>query len=397
MGFANVATAAQWELKGSLGQQVKYDDNIAFRPIKQAVVGYLLTPSLQASYKTGSLEMGFNGGGDIRRYDDPRWDCENFNLGLNNRYLTRRSVFGLSGGYSQGCSYAQQIVEDTGILAPNSQSENYNLAPSWTWQWTPRDQLTVGTSYSKQSFSNSRSGIGSSTGIGSIGFSGNDTYSANLGMNHVWSRRISLNGGLYFSNIQYTGTNASTQNIFGFQLGGSYSISQKWTANVGGGLRLADIQPNSNSVLFAQNASLVLGNTANISVSYKDRLSNFTTGYSNAVSPSAIGQTLQIHSIFASYSYQFTHQISLNLNSNLSRSEPIGGQSTGNPTTGFSRDYATATAALAWEFERDWQLRGSYVYRWQQYKQQETVSDSNAVMLSLNYTWDGIRDLSDPY
>ena len=83
MGFANAATAAEWELKGSLGQQVKYNDNIAFRPVKQAVVGYLLTPSLQASYKTGSLEMGFNGGGDIRRYDDPRWDCENFNLGLN--------------------------------------------------------------------------------------------------------------------------------------------------------------------------------------------------------------------------------------------------------------------------------------------------------------------------
>ena len=190
-------------------------------------------------------------------------------------------------------------------------------------------------------------------------------------MNHLWSRRISLNGGLYYSNTQYTGTNASTQNIVGFQLGGNYSISSKWTANVGGGLRLADIQQHSNSALFAQNDSLVLGNTANISVSYKDQLSNFTTGYSNSASPSAIGQTLQNHTIFASYSYQFTHHISLNLNSNLSRSQPIGGQSAGNPTTSFSRDYATATAALVWEFERDWQLRGSYVYRWQEYKQQE--------------------------
>lgn len=380
--------AAQWELKGSLKQQAIYDDNIALRPIKQAVAGYLLTPNLQASYKTGVLEMDFNGGGEIRRYDDSNWNCENYNLGFNNRYLTRRSRFALSGGYNQSCSYSQQI-QDTGILMPSSQSENYKLAPSWIWQQTPRDQLTAEAAYSQTNYSNS--GPVSSNGIG---YSDNETYSAHLTMSHLWDRRIALNAGLSFTNTQYTGRNASTQNIFGFQLGGKYAINQKWAADVSGGVLVADIRQDATPTLAAHNTSPILG-IANISISYKDPLSHFTTGYSSSISPSAIGQTLQTQALFATYTYQLGHHISLNFDSNLSHSKPIRGQPADNLAASFNRNYATASATVAWDFERNWQLKGGYIYRWQEYKQQATTSDSNMVMLSLTYTWDGIRDL--PY
>ena len=110
IGCGKDVAAAEWALKGSLGQQLQYNDNIALSTIrKDSVIGYLLTPSLQATRKTGVLDIGFQGQGDIRRYDDSRWDCDNYNLGLNNDYRTKRSVFGLSGGYSVSCSYSQQI------------------------------------------------------------------------------------------------------------------------------------------------------------------------------------------------------------------------------------------------------------------------------------------------
>jgi hypothetical protein len=400
IGFGKDIAAAEWEMKGSLGQQLQYNDNIAFSTIrKESVVGYLLTPSLQATRKTGALDIGFQGQGDIRRYNDSRWDCDNYNLGSKNSYQTKRSVFSLSGGYAVNCTYAQQ-VNQTGILAPNSQSTNYQLTPSWTWQWTSRDQLILGTSYYKTSFSNSQ-GVASSTGLS---FSGNDTYTVNLAGNHQWSRRLSLNENLFFSNVQYTGSNASTQNLFGFQLGANYAISHNWAVSASGGPSWVDSQQSSDVASSGQNPSLSLGYVANINLRYSGPLSRFAIGFSNSISPSAIGETLQTESVFANFSYPLTQHLLLNLSSNATSSESIGGQSTDNPTSQFNRTYFTAATGITWEFAKNWQLKGSYVYSRQDYPQQNNgrnsntvtnlnagTSDANLVMLFLNYSWDGIR------
>jgi len=388
--------AAEWALKGSLGQQLHYDDNISLSTIrKESVAGYLLAPSLQASRKTGALDIALEGQGDIRRYDDSRWDCNSYNLGSNNDYRAKRSVFSLSGGYAVSCSYSQQIT-DTGLLVPASQAENYRLAPSWTWQWTPRDQMTLGTSYSKTSYSNSLNDSASNIGTG---FSGNDTYTVNLGGNHEWNRRLSLNEKLFFSNVQYTEPNASTQNLFGFQLGANYKINRDWAISAGGGPLWVDTQLSSDSTS-GQSSSLSLGSVANINLSYSTQLTQFSTGFSNAVNPSAIGQTLETSSTFANYSYHLTKHLLLDLTSNYSRSKSIGGQSFDNSTNQFNRNYFTVAPGIAWELAKNWKLKGSYVYRWQDYQQDKNLqnfnlnagtSDSNAVMFSLGYSWDGIR------
>lgn len=132
IGFGEDAAAAEWALKGTLEQALQYNDNIALSTTQKAsVAGYLLTPTLQASRKTKVLDIGFTEQGDIRRYDDSRWDCDAYNLNTDNNYRTKRSVFSLSGGYAVSCSYNQQI-EDTGLLVPSSQAISYRLAPSWT-------------------------------------------------------------------------------------------------------------------------------------------------------------------------------------------------------------------------------------------------------------------------
>jgi hypothetical protein len=398
VGSGKDLAAAEWAVKGSLDQQLQYNDNIALSTIrKDSVVGYLLIPTLQATRKTGVLDIGFDGRGDIRRYDNSHWDCDNYNLGMSNDYRTKRSLFNLSGGYGVSCSYSQQITE-TGILVPNSQSTNYRLTPSWTWQWTTRDQLLLGASYSKTNYSNSFGGITTNTGISSLTFSGNDTYSVNLGATHEWDRHLSLNGKINFSNVQYTGATTSVQNLFGFQLGTTYLINHNWTIGGGGGPIWVDSQQSSTGVSSGMNSSMSLGSTANITLSYIDQLTKFSTGFSNSVSPSAIGQTLQTQSVFANYSYQLARNIFFDLTSNFSRSQSIGSQTGNNSTGQFNRSYFTVTPGIAWGFAKNWRLNGSYIYRRQTYQQDSNfqnlnlgTSDSNLFMLSLNYSWDGVR------
>jgi hypothetical protein len=141
-----------------------------------------------------------------------------------------------------------------------------------------------------------------------------------------------------------------------------------------------------------------LGYVAKINLSYGGPLAQFTTGFSSAINPSAIGQTLQTQSVFVNYTYRLTQHLMLDLTTNATRSQSIGGQSASNSTSQFNRTYFTASPGITWEVEKNWRLRGSYVYGRQDFQQDINVQNLNAgtsevnlVMLSLNYSWDGIR------
>jgi len=414
IGFGKGVFAAEWELIGDLGQQLEYNDNISLNTNRNdSVAGYILMPSLRASRKTGVWDIAFDGQGDIRRYDDSLWDCDNYKLKLDNEYRTKRSVFGLGGSYTVSCSYAQQVT-DTGFLVPNSQSEEYLLMPKWSWQWTARDKLILDGSYSKTKYNNPSGSNISGIDSNIVNFSGNDTYTVSLGGDHAWSRRFSTNERIYYSNIEYTGLNistqnpstqnSSTQNLFGFDLGANYIINREWAISVSGGPVWVDGTGQSlDDTSPAESSSLALGSNVNLSLSYSGELSRFSAGYSNSVDPSAIGQTLQNHSVFAKYAYQLTREVLLDITGDFINNQSIDdSQSTGSQ---FDRLYFTTAAGIAWEPNRNWLLKASYIYSWQDFQQDLSLqdfqnaqflnvgtSDSNAVMLFVNYSWDGIRN-----
>ena len=135
--------------------------------------------------------------------------------------------------------------------------------------------------------------------------------------------------------------------MFGFQLGANYTINHYWTVSANGRPIWVDTRQSSNGTSSGQNPTLSLGSVANINLSYIKQLTKFSTGYSSSVSPSAIGQTLQTQSIFANYSYSLTQHLFLDLASNVSRSQSIGGQSTDNTSSQFNRSYFSASTGLA--------------------------------------------------
>jgi hypothetical protein len=415
IGFGKGVFAAEWELIGELGQQVEYNDNISLNTNRNdSVLGYSVMPSIRASRKTEVWDIVFDGQGDIRRYDDSLWDCDNYKLKLDNEYRTRRNVFSLGGGYTVSCSYAQQVT-DTGFLVPNSQSEEYLLVPKWSWQWTARDKLTLNGSYSKTNYSNpSGSDILGIDNSNIVNFSGNETYLVSLGGEHAWTRLFSTTERIYYSNIKYTGLNISaqnslaqgpsTQNLYGFDLGANYIINREWGISVSGGPVWVDgAGLTLDGTLPAESSSLALGSNVSVNLNYRGKQSKFSAGYSNSVDPSAIGQTLQNHAIFAKYAYQLTREILLDISGDFMNNQSIDdGQLTENQ---FDRIYFSAAAGVSWEPNKNWLLKASYIYSWQDFQQDLNLqafqnaqfsnvgtSDSNAVMLFLNYSWDGIRN-----
>lgn len=391
VGLIHDLFAAEFEMKGELGQRFVYNDNIALNPIqKDSVFGFLLTPSIEAVRKSEVYEIAFAGKGDIRRYDDSRWNCTNYSLGISNAYRTRRNIFSLSGAYTTSCSYAQQLV-DSGVLIPNNKTEDYQIAGSWTRQWTPRSQFILDGSFSRTKYSNN--------GSGTSNFLGNDSYTLNLSANHRWNRLLLLDLKQFFSSIQYSGANSSTQNVFGFEVGGHYTIDPYWTFNAKGGPRWVEgAQRNVSGLNATQDSSLNLGYSADVSLNYDSQTDKFLIAYSNSFAPSAIGQTLQTHSFGFSYSHRLTRFVFLDFHSDYSISQSINSSSAAAQTGQFNRDYLTVSAEIGWDFAKNWQLKGSHIFRRQDVQQDTNVANliagasaSNLVMLFINYKWDGIR------
>jgi len=242
--LAPMAVADEFKISGALKQSIEYDDNISLQEDKVAVSGYLMKPSFNVNWNTSSTQVSLSANGDIRRYDVKDWDCETFSLASSQQYTYHTHVFSFASSYAKSCSYSDQ-TSDTGVLQTDNESQTYSLSPTWSWQWSSLDQLSINSSYSKMSYINTESGSGSDSN--NVNFQGNESYSINLSENHMWTRRLSSSISSFFSSTIFGDSGeTSNQQSFGFQASNSYSITRMWSVNIGGGMQWVE-QPSGSS------------------------------------------------------------------------------------------------------------------------------------------------------
>jgi hypothetical protein len=124
---------------------------------------------------------------------------------------------------------------------------------------------------------------------------------------------------------------------------------------------------------------------------------DYSLGYSRTLSPSSIGQIVEYNSVNMNYSYQISREFTFNIDGSISLNKSVGDSEFQSVS---DRTYYNASIGLVWDFAREWQLSTSYRYRRQEYNNDDegqvnnelaSTSDSNALMITLNYNWDGLR------
>jgi len=387
--FVPIAVADEWKITGALDQSVEYDDNIDMKVEPTPVFGYLMHPSFGVEWNTAVIKLGMTGRGDIRRYDDKQWDCDTFSLGMDQQYLQKTSVFSVTGNYSRSCSYTDQL-SDTGVIEPDNESETYSLSPSWSWQWSALDRISISPSYSQTVYS--------STGTINSNFQDNKTYSLNISESHSWTRRLNSSASFFVSRSEFgSSENISIQNSFGFQISTDYNITRMWTANIGGGLNWVKSPSNSNVFTNSNDDELLRTELFNFGLNYSGRRMNYAIDYSRSNRPSASGQITEYNEVNVNYSYEISREWSFNVDASMNKNQSIG-QSVFQISS--DRTYYTASVGVTWDFDKEWRISTSYRYRHQQFTSsgvaqiingQERISDSNTLMVNLNYNWDGLR------
>jgi len=365
-------SAAEWSLTSTLAPSFNYDDNVFMSENEQGSVQYLLSPTLSIKRALETSEIDLSVGYNINRYVSfSELDRQDPFARLNSTFSTERSNYGLAASYQQSSSRST-AEEDTGDFTTESSLTTETISPSYSYQLTERNLLSIGGSYSTRTYS-------------TTDFSDNEIKSLNSGWQHQFSERLS--GGLTasVSNYQSDGVTGTTDDDnYSLSTTMTYRLSELWQVNGQLGIRKLNSR-NTDNVGFTQSNSSS-GSSFNFNARRQSELGLFSVGLSRSLSPSSTGDVNEQDRFNVSWSRELTEQLSTSMSASYQQSTSAIDEGSSD-----ERENINFSPAIKWQFDRNLGLNVGYNYRQQKESEENTNVSSNSVMATLIYDWDGIR------
>lgn len=362
--------AAQWSLSGSVDPSLEYDDNIFMRDTNK-IGDYhsRMSPTLSAAYNLENMNVSFNTGYVVDRYDESsELNTENPFWRFNTQYQTQRSSWGLGVSYQERTSRSL-AADNTGDFETNSINTSETIAPSFSYQLTERDVLGVRGSYVKQESS-------------TVDFSDSKSRSLTTSWTHKFTER--LNGGvaLTVSNNKSTGlASSSDDDTYNLSLTSQYEMSEIWSINGSVGIRQLDSE-QKDAANVTSNGSTT-GSSLNVNVSYKKDVDTASIGVSRSISPSIDGGVNEIDKFSINWSRDLSDVLSTSIRASIQQT------SSARVNSSDKRENISVSPAINLKLSPDASIALTYRYRQQKESVNDTRVSSNAVMLTFNYNWDG--------
>jgi hypothetical protein len=370
--YASSSLAAEWSLTSTLNPSTSYDDNVFLNEDSEGSMHYAMTPTILVSRAVEDMSLSLSAGYQIDRYSSLSSDndTENPFIRFNSSYSTERSQYGLTANYVEATSRSTAI-EDSGDFSSQSINRTRSINPSYSYQWTERDSLSLNGSYIER--------LSSTTS-----FSDTETKSLTAGWQHQFSERLSagLNG--TFSNYKSEGLTVSTDDDnYNLSTFFTYNWSELWEVTGNLGARKLNSERTS-TVTGLTDSDNGTGSTLGFSAIRTDDVNTYTVGLSRDLSPSGTGDVNESDRINASWSRNLSDRLTANVVASYQESTSALDDSKE------KRENINFSPSLNWQFERNLSLNFSYTYR-KQTQESGSSADSNAVSVTLNYNWDGIR------
>jgi len=364
--------AAEWSLSGSVDPSLEYDDNIFMRDEnKLGDYHARMSPTLKVVHALENSETSLSTGYVLDRYErSSQLDTENPFWRIDTSYKTERSTWGLNASYVESTSRTD-AEEDTGDFETNSISTTERISPSYSFQLTERDVLSVSASYSTKEYS-------------TADFSNSRSRSLSTNWQHQFTERF--NGGVSVSanNNKSSGlTSTIDDDTYNVSLTTKYDLSEIWAINGSVGLRQLDSE-QKDLFGFTDNTSDT-GSSLDLNISYKGEVDTASLGLSRSISPSSTGGVNEQDRISLSWSRELTETLTARISGSfLTTTSAIDDSND-------KRENLTLSPSVNWKFSPDASLSLSYKFRQQKESDANTDASSQAVMLTLNYGWDGFR------
>jgi len=367
-----VLQAAEWSLSGTANPSLEYDDNVFMRDSdKLGDYHARVKPTLKIMHQLENTETSLSAGYVLDRYDAlSELDTENPFISINTQYNTQRSQWGLDVNYAEGTS-RDDAADDTGDFETNSISTTESISPSFSYQLTERDALLVNASYSTREYS-------------TTDFSNSRNRQLSTSWQHQFTERFNGGVSLSFSNNKSNDlTSFTDDDTYNLSLTTDYNLSEIWAVNGSVGVRQLNSERTDGFGDTDKNNSS--GSSLDLNISYKGDVNTASFGLSRSIAPSSTGEVNEQDKISASWSRDLTENLSTQISASFQTTNSADGADND------ERENITFSPSVNWKFSPDTSLGLSYKYRQQKESDTGTNASSNAIMLTLNYNWDGLR------
>jgi len=362
--------AAEWAITANVDPSTEYDDNVFMSEEEQDSVHFSVSPTVVVSHALENAETSVSLGYKIDRYTSlSDLDTDNPFARFDTTYQTERSQWGLAASYVESPSRTD-AANDTGDFTTQSIITTKTVSPSYRYQLSERDNISVSASYSERKYS-------------TTDFGDNETKSLTTAWQRQYTERLSGGISATVSNYQSESLTSSSENDnYNLSLTATYQWSETWQINGRVGARyLKSEQTNSLGVKESNSSA---GSSFNFTASRQGEIDSLTIGVSRELSPSSSGDVNEQTGLNITWSRDLSETLTANISGRYQ--ETTSADDDGND----KRENINFSPSLRWQLERNMGLNLSYNYRQQKRSDQDDV-DSNALMLTLNYDWDGLR------
>ena len=379
LGGAKVAHSANWDFNPRIELAALYNDNYrlaepdtpdrvhAYGPTLDAALGMrLLSPTTELSLVPRITSSYFP--------NDTSDDSTNGYLDLNAKTKGLKSQYGIAAQYANeevissellpgsfpGVGLGEIVGSGSGRVSVRNRRQLENVAPTMTYDFTPRYHLHLDADYLHASYDKNL--------FEQVGF---QDYQLKAGLAYDLSQQTTFTGTLL--GTRYEPVGAQPTNGYGVQAEMAFHPTQIIQYYFRLGAQRSQANVNGASI---DNTSV----TGGAGVSWTYQITQFVLDAVRGVEPTSAGQVENHSEVRFRVIRAFEPRLSGFVGARALRLRgAVGG-----PLTIQGDDYLAATAGLQFELTRSYRLAGEYDYIWQRF-QGETRAASNAITLSIIY------------
>ena len=369
------AWSDEWYAEPQVQTQVLANDNITLnRNNKEEVVGGILSPQLRVGHRSETLDLNLTGRVDLNGYVvNSQLSSVDEKVNLHSAYTTELGKLGLDSEYSRDTIF-DTPEENSGGHIGDTRLTKMSTSPSWSYQFTDLDNLTLSAGYLDQSY-----------GSSDVERTDYKYYSASTSWLHQFTETDALSSGFSYGRYEPDGSQSSSADIIDVQLGWIHDFSENVRLQAIGGPSLTiqkDFDPDTGE---SKGKSNDLGYNADVRLTYKiTDLASLEANYTRKTEPTGDGETRDRDRIGLNFSYRLGELTTFRLAGNYTGNDTSNITGTSNSDDTFRR-YLSVSPSITWQLQDDLDLALSYRFQNETFQHPTDEAFSNAVFLTLTY------------
>jgi hypothetical protein len=370
-GVSGGAWAMEWSVRGTINEEVSYDDNVRLESNNETdAFGSLTTPQLFISGRSPTTEIEINPGVRFGVFTgNSSLDFFDQFLDLSATRLLQTGDFGINTSLSREATLESEQT-DTGQNSDDGERLGVTSEPFYTFGVTERDRIRLRGDIEKVDYTNS----------GDDDLDDFSIFGGSVDYEHDLTLRDEVGATVSYRHFTNDDDSREKSDIIGLEGVWRHRPSERLTTEIAPGLRY--IWEDNRRAGGGTDSDQQLGGTIRTSVNWQaDERTRLRFLASRGLDGSGSGNVVLRDRIGLNVRHEFAERLSFSMKNQYVRNAD-------GTSLGFSdaeRDFVRIRPSIDYAITQDWSLSGGYQFRWEDDRDESGTATSNLIFLELSY------------